>query len=90
MGNGRGFARNLQPAPAPGQQANAGVRPAPVPLAVQLTQFTGADGSLGVAVEVSTPVGVAVYFLSPEGAKDLGEKLVAIGTAGVSGLVVPA
>jgi hypothetical protein len=39
-------------------------------------------------VEVSTPVGVSAYFLTPGGAVALGEQLVALGKAGGAGLVL--
>ncbi len=88
MGNGRSFTRNLQPVDPPAP--DPGVRPSAVPMSTRLSQFQGPDGSIGVAFEVSTPVGVSVYFLTPEGAKSLGQQLVSMGTAGSAGLVVPA
>lgn len=96
MGNGRSFARQLKAAEAPteGVQTVPGVAapvgPSPVPMSANLNQFRAPDGSIGVVMEISTPVGVAVYFLTPEGAKGIGEQLVAMGTAGAAGLVVPA
>lgn len=71
---------------------NGQVSPAPTPLQIQISDARAA-GQRMVVLEVRTPVGVACYFLTGEGAERVGAGLAAAGRAArlelVEGLVVP-
>ena len=66
------------------------VPPAPVPTAFSVGTVRADDGTLMVVLQAQTPVGMAIYFLEPGVAVQVGNALRAEGKAGVSRLAVPA
>ena len=77
----------LQPVPV-GDPAQGLV--GPVPPQVNLAQVPFSDGKTGVALQFSTAVGVAVYFLPAATAAVLADQLAKVAGAASAGLVVPA
>lgn len=69
--------------------AAMGIQPAPVPTAVGVAQVKHPDGSLGVALQFSTPVGTAFFFLPTELAAKIAHQLDAVCRAAGAGLVLP-
>jgi hypothetical protein len=60
---------------------------APVPTAIDVIQAADGRGEPMILVRVSTPVGVACYFMLPAHAKALGEQLVQLGS--LEKIIVP-
>jgi len=70
--------------PAPGPQLQV----APVPVTTTVGGVTFTDGDGRVTLQVVTPIGIAVYFLSGDHACDLAGHLNRFGNAARSGLVI--
>jgi len=64
------------------------VQPGPVPMTVNVDTARNGNESL-VALQVYTPTGYAIYFLPPDLAKLIGEKLVDESRTASSGIVLP-
>jgi hypothetical protein len=60
----------------------------PVPTLVTVGQCQNAQGTM-VILQMATPVGLAVYFLTPDAAIQVGQTLRQCGKASKSGLVLP-
>lgn len=66
-----------------------GIQPQPVPMTFRIGQANMPDGSMGVVMLVSTPVGEAVYFLDSKMAAHVADGLRQSASAAASGLLVP-
>ena len=70
-------------------QAVPVVPPGQVPTIFAVADVVGPDGKHLVALQVSTPVGTAVYFLDPDCAIQTGQNLRQYGRAAKTGLTLP-
>lgn len=70
------------------EEGGVGVAPQPVPTMFVVGTMETTDGPR-VVLQAQTPVGVAVYFLEPGAAVQVGNHLRNEGKAGVSRLTVP-
>lgn len=83
----RAFAReNGVPMP-PAEPEQPGLQVAPVPTTTNVGSIETPGGGL-VTLQVVTPVGVQVYFLSPDHARQLGGHLAQFAMAAKSGLTI--
>lgn len=71
------------------QQPPPGIQPQPVPMTFRIGQANMPDGTMGVVMLVSTPVGEAVYFLDSKMAAHVADGLKQAASAAASGLLVP-
>lgn len=74
--------------PAPNGGQPPGLAAQPVPTQVVVGQLQAPQGSM-VVLQVATPVGIAVYFLDPDAAIQIGQTLRQCGKASKAGLVLP-
>ena len=73
------------------------VQPTPVPTAFTTGTLRADDGRAWIVLQVETPVGIAMYFLEPAAAVQVGNALRSEGKAGLgpklvtpaNGIVVP-
>lgn len=65
------------------------LQPEPMPLAPQVLQVQVDNGAILVLVRVSTPAGVAYYFLTPDEALHLAAELRKVGESSKAGLSLP-
>lgn len=79
-------AKAAQQAP---QAPPPGIQPQPVPMTFRIGQANMPDGTMGVVMLVSTPVGEAVYFLDSKMAAHVADGLKQAASAAASGLLVP-
>lgn len=78
---------SLGPGPAEnGQRPTVPLTPVPTQLTVG--QCQSPQGGM-VVLQVATPVGVAIYFLGPDAAIQVGQTLRQCGKASKAGLVLP-
>lgn len=75
----------VAPGPNGGQPQTVPLQPVPTLLTVG--QCQGPQGAM-VMLQVATPAGVAVYFLNPDAAIQVGQTLRQCGKASKSGLVL--
>lgn len=62
---------------------NLDVQPYPVPTSFTTGSVDADDGSTWVVLQIQTPAGVGMYFLSPEAAVQVGNALRAEGKKGI-------
>lgn len=65
------------------------IPPEPMALAPQVLQVQTGQGAILVLVRVSTPAGVAYYFLAPDEALHLAGELRKVGESSKAGLSLP-